>query len=175
MKDTRGVMASYPLEAVKKAMEDVMKQLGYAALTRHQALAVEAFLSRGDVFVSLPIGSGKSLCYCVLLKAFDLLHRSTCTDTQLVAIVVNPLVSLMVDQVRHMTERHVSAIYVGDCDDKSEADVCDSVYQLVYISPEALLTNDTWREMLLSPVYQENLVAVVVDEAHCVKKWLVFI
>lgn len=120
-------MASYPPEAVKKAMEDATKQLGYAALTRHQALAVEAFLSGRDVFVSLPTGSGKSLCYCVLPKAFDLLRRSTCTDTQSVAIVVSPLVSLMVDQVRHMTERHVSAIYAEDCDHKSEAHMCDGV------------------------------------------------
>lgn len=164
-------MASYPQEAVNNAMEDATKQLGYAELTRHQALAVEAFLSGRDVFVSLPTGSGKSLCYCVLPKAFDVLRGSTCTKTQSIAIVVSPLVSLMVDQVRHMTERRVSAIYVGDCDDKSEAEVCDGVYQLVYLSPEALLTNETWREMLLSPIYQENLIAVVVDEAHCVKKW----
>ena len=27
--------------------------------------------------------------------------------------------------------------------------------------------------MLLTPVYTRNLVALVVDEAHCVKKWLV--
>ena len=82
---------------------------------------------RKDIFVSLPTGSGKSLCYCVLPKAFDLLHRSTCTQTQLVAIVVSSLVSLMLDQVHHMAERHVSAIYWGDCIDKSKADVCDSV------------------------------------------------
>ena len=38
---------------------------------------------------------------------------------------------------------------------------------------KALLTNETWRDMLLSAVYQENLMALVVDEAqwHCVKKW----
>ena len=39
------------------------------------------------------------------------------------------------------------------------------------MSPEAVLTNPEWRDMLQSPVYQENLVAFVVDEAHCVKKW----
>ena len=36
--------------------------------------------------------------------------------------------------------------YVGDCAGvKDEADVCAGEYQL---SPEALLTNDTWRDML---------------------------
>ena len=40
--------------------------------------------------------------------------------------------------------------------------------QLVYISPEM---NKTYRSMLLSPQYQKNLVALVIDEAHCVKTW----
>ena len=46
--------------------------------------------------------------------------------------------------------------------------MCDCVYQLhvVFLSPEALLSNETWRDMVLSPVYQENLVAVVIDEFY---------
>ena len=51
---------------------------------------------------------------------------------------------------------------------ESENEVCGGKYlELVYPSPEALLTNMTWRDMLQSPVYQQNLVALVVDEAHC--------
>ena len=50
-------------------------------------------------------------------------------------------------------------------------EVYEGNYQLVFTSPEALLTNETWRGMLHSSVYQERLVAFVVDEAHCVKKW----
>ena len=42
--------------------------------------------------------------------------------------------------------------------------------QLLYISPESLLINSEWREMLQSDIYCENLVAFVVDEAHCVKQ-----
>ena len=49
--------------------------------------------------------------------------------------------------------------------------MCKGVYQLGFLSPEALLTNDTCRDILLSPVYQENLVAVFIDKTHCVKKW----
>ena len=43
--------------------------------------------------------------------------------------------------------------------------------QLVYITPENIIENKVYREMLLSSVYQENLVALIVDEAHCVKSW----
>lgn len=45
--------------------------------------------------------------------------------------------------------------------------------QLVFISPEALVGNRRWRDMLRSKAYQDNLVAFVIDEAHCVKKWQV--
>ena len=37
------------------------------------------------------------------------------------------------------------------------------IYQL---SPEALLSNEIWRDMVLSPVYQENPVAVVIDRFY---------
>ena len=43
--------------------------------------------------------------------------------------------------------------------------------QLSYISPENILNRHRFRSMLLSPKYIQNMVALVVDEAHCVKTW----
>ena len=44
-------------------------------------------------------------------------------------------------------------------------------YQLVYMSPESMLAVLRWRKMFSSTVYQENLMAMAVDEAHRVDKW----
>ena len=44
-------------------------------------------------------------------------------------------------------------------------------FQLIYFSPEELILKEQWRSMLLSPMFQLNLVAFVVGEAHCVTKW----
>ena len=44
-------------------------------------------------------------------------------------------------------------------------------YQIIFISPELLLVNLTWRDMIRTHTYMSNLVAFVVDEAHCVTKW----
>ena len=38
-----------------------------------------------------------------------------------------------------------------------------------YISPEMLLGDDRWRDMLVCPVYTEKVKAMVLDEAHCVQ------
>ena len=43
--------------------------------------------------------------------------------------------------------------------------------QLVFTSPETLLSDGTWRDMLRTPVCQDNLVALAVDEAHLVEMW----
>ena len=40
-------------------------------------------------------------------------------------------------------------------------------YQLLFIRPELLIMKLQWREMLRSEVYQQNLVGLAVDEAHC--------
>ena len=43
--------------------------------------------------------------------------------------------------------------------------------QLLYITPESIILNRLYRNMLLSPLYKEKLAALVIDEAHCVKFW----
>ena len=43
--------------------------------------------------------------------------------------------------------------------------------QLVFISPESILNNPMYRNMLLSHQYKDKLVSLAIDEAHCVKTW----
>ena len=49
------------------------QQLGYATIRPDQNRAITSFMERRDVFISLPTGSGKSLCFSVLPYAFDYL------------------------------------------------------------------------------------------------------
>ena len=94
--------------------------------------------------------------------------------TQSIVIVVSPLVALMEDQVASFYSKGIRAIRVLKEDSLTE-DVVDELhagqYQMLFFSPEGILTDGTWRDMIQSPVYRENVVAFVVDEAHCVKKW----
>ena len=66
-----------------------------------------------NVFVSLPTGSGRSLCYCVLPNVFDFLPKRDSLNGSIV-VVVSPLIALMQDQMQSMTERGVKAVYTQE-------------------------------------------------------------
>ena len=75
----------------------------------------------------------------------------------------------MFDQKNKFTPLGLATEIVGDPSVLQRA--LDGKYQLLYVSPESLVQNPSWREMLHSEVYRERLIACVVDEVHCVKKW----
>jgi len=67
----------------------------------------------------------------------------------------------------------ISTEYVGEAqtDPSAQARVINGEVHLVLISPENILCNCHYRNMMLSAVYKEKLIGVAVDEAHCVKTW----
>lgn len=70
------------------------------------------------------------------------------------------------------SSKGLSAGYVtGKSSDSMKADVIDGKYQLVFFTPELLINQRRWRELLKGDVYEERLRALVIDEAHTVKKW----
>ena len=71
----------------------------------------------------------------------------------------------MKDQQRSLQSRSVKAIQVVSDDDKMVEDIKQGYYEILFISPECLLTREDWRDMLQSPIYEEQLVGVTVDEA----------
>ena len=79
----------------------------------------------------------------------------------------------MTDQKPKFSPRGLVTEFVGGHQEDPEAyqSVIKGKRQLVYMTPESLFLSPVRWEMFRSKVYQENLVAVVADEAHCVPKW----
>ena len=79
----------------------------------------------------------------------------------------------MIDQKDKLKSRGVNAEFVGEAqtDFSVKEKVVQGKIELVFISPENILCNSSYRNMLRSSVYKDKLVAVAVDEAHCVKTW----
>ena len=76
-------------------------------------------------------------------------------------------------QVKSFEGKGVKVAFIGkdQTDENIRSNVIAGEYSLVYMSPESMLTNLRYREMFRSVVYQENLVCLAIDEAHCVEKW----
>lgn len=94
-------------------------------------------------------------------------------STGSIVVCISPLTSLMMDQRSKFSEYGLTTEFVGEAQtDKSVSRrVLSGEVQLVYITPENLVENRLYRNMLLSRRYKEKLVALVVDEAHCIKMW----
>ena len=56
---------------VSVIIDEAATSLGYTRLMYEQKKALHAFVSGKDVFISLPTGYGKSLCYALLPSVFD--------------------------------------------------------------------------------------------------------
>ena len=94
-----------------------------------------------DIFVTAPTGAGKSLLYQI--PAIYLAQQYN-----LVTIVISPLKSLMLDQVRQLKEKGVDCVeYINsDLSQIQKQDILESVKSgktsILYVSPELLLAYD---------------------------------
>ena len=137
------------------------EQFGLPAFYPWQREAIDELLEgRRKVLVIAPTGGGKSLCYQLPAAVLD--------GT---SIVISPLIALMEDQVRALTERGIAATYLASTLDaeerqRREREIFEGRYQLVYVAPERL--ESPWLVERLAKL-QPPLLAI--DEAHCISQW----
>ena len=152
--------------SIDTAITKVISQLeNISSLKDEQRTALEAFLSGKDVFALLPTGFGKSLIY----QLAPLVAKEMGTRPNPILIVVSPLVALIADQIKEATKLGLKALQLSD--NAAHDDIIHGRCQLVFGSPESWLLNNKWRNMLSSELYRENLLGIVVDEAHVTYKW----
>ena len=148
----------------------------------------EYMLEGLDVIGVLPTGFGKSILFHLLP---DFIPVKT---TKNIVIVVCPLNSIIEDQLKVLKARGITADVLqlavndkepaenlfGNDEETSEHVVPDSTKfprdvvngntSIVFAHPEALLSEEG-RKLMGSKVFQDNVVACIVDEAHCVELW----
>ncbi|KAF8894688.1 P-loop containing nucleoside triphosphate hydrolase protein [Infundibulicybe gibba] len=133
----------------------------------NQLEAVTAAMEGRDVFVLMPTGGGKSLCY--QLPAVCKTGKTTGTT-----FVVSPLLSLMDDQVTALKEKGVDVLLWNSqtpFDEVRSRLYLDPKPSLVYVTPEKLKESNLSKS-IISQLYKNNQVArFVIDEAHCISTW----
>ena len=120
--------------------------------------------------VSLPTGGGKSLITQTMAYQKDGL-----------TIVVVPTVSLAIDQVRtaknnikHEVEEEIFCYYSGIDIERKVAlrtAIKNETARLLFISPEALIKNVEFENMISEANEKKYLKNMIVDEAHIVIEW----
>jgi len=133
---------------------------GFAGFRPGQEEIVRAVTAGADVLAIMPTGGGKSLCYQLPALVRDGL-----------TVVISPLIALMRDQVRALTEAGVAAAALTSATQPDEAEAIfaaldDRSLKLLYIAPERLASSAT-----AGLLRRSGCALIAVDEAHCVSQW----
>ena len=125
--------------------------------------------------VWLPTGFGKSLCFESLPSMFGMKIGQVAGGSRSVVVAIAPWVSLMVDQVSNLMSQAVSAaIMSSQCEIDKKLLVSEQrmgMYSLLFAAPKAVIGERKWKENLSETPLHNRIVAIAVDEAHCVSKW----
>ena len=139
----------------------ILKQyFGYDGFRQGQLTAIDSILSGRDTVAVMPTGGGKSVCFQVPAMMF-----------QGITIVISPLISLMNDQVRALSQCGIPAAYINtSLDEKVISRVLTEAekgrYKIIYVAPERLLT-ESFRRLC----NKAEISFIAIDEAHCVSQW----
>jgi ATP-dependent DNA helicase RecQ len=145
-----------------RATETARRVFGWAELRPGQLDAIEEVATGSDVLVVMATGYGKSAVYQV---AGHLIPGPT--------VVVSPLISLQIDQVRHIGELTGSAEAVvvnsaqsSGANARSWAAIRSTEAEFLFLAPEQFARPD-----VLAALQELRVGLFVVDEAHSVSSW----
>ncbi len=133
---------------------------GYDGFRQGQLTAIDSILSGRDTVAIMPTGGGKSVCFQVPAMMLSG-----------ITIVISPLISLMNDQVRALSQCGIPAAYLNtSLDEKVISRVLDEAekgkYKIIYVAPERLFT-----EGFRALCDKVEISFIAIDEAHCVSQW----
>ena len=146
-------------------------KMPHLSLKKEQISSMEAIYNRRDVFMWLPTGYGKSICYQALPFIMNYKHGQEYS----LVIVVSPLIALMIDQVTSLRRKNIKCSIItssADCTnrDLQAREINLQTDSLLFCTPEALV-HSRWRQLIDCEEVSQRIVCYVIDEAHCVSKW----
>lgn len=139
----------------------LQERFGLTHFRAGQLEAMEALFQQRRLLCIQPTGHGKSLLYqlpSMLLPG--------------ITLVISPLLALMRDQIRHLTQRfNISAGSINTDQTEGENVITrcqakDGLIKILFVAPEKLDNLDHFRFLMGLPIS-----LIVIDEAHCISTW----
>lgn len=136
---------------------------GFDHFKDNQEAIIRSLLNGDDIFVLMPTGGGKSLCY----QLPALMQEGT-------ALIVSPLIALMknqVDAIRGFSMEEGVAHFINSSLNKTQihqvkADIQSGKTKMLYVAPESLK-----KEENIEFMQKINISFFAIDEAHCISEW----
>ena len=133
---------------------------GFDSFRDGQEALIDSILDGRDVLGIMPTGAGKSICYQV---------SALCMEG--ITLVISPLISLMMDQVKALNQAGVHAAYINSSLTENQItkalqNARNGQYKIIYVAPERLET-----ERFLNFALNVQVDMVTIDEAHCISQW----
>jgi ATP-dependent DNA helicase RecQ len=145
------------IEQAKNVLKDVF---GFDQFRQSQQDIIHNVLNQQNTLAIMPTGGGKSLCYQIPAVVLDGL-----------TVVISPLISLMQDQVRQLSELAIPACVLNSSLSDNEYQTnLDALKQgqvkLLFLAPETALQPN-----ILNLLSQCAVACIAIDEAHCISEW----
>ncbi|XP_075863726.1 ATP-dependent DNA helicase Q1 isoform X1 [Microcebus murinus] len=149
---------------VKNVLQNVFKLQKFRLL---QLETINATMAGKEVFLVMPTGGGKSLCYQL---------PAVCSDG--FTLVICPLISLMEDQLMVLKQLGISATMLNASSSKehvkwvhAEMVNKNSELKLIYVTPEKIAKSKMFMSRLEKAYEARRFTRIAVDEVHCCSQW----
>ncbi len=145
---------------MQSAREALKTYFGYSEFHPMQESIINDVLADRDVFVLMPTGSGKSLCYQLPAIMKDG-----------ITVVISPLIALMKDQVDSLRANGIGAAFInssltaGEMED-AKIRLLENKDKILYVAPERFASYD-----FLDFLKILKITLFAIDEAHCISEW----
>lgn len=142
---------------------ELKRIFGFEQFKPMQEEIISAVLGGENVFVLMPTGGGKSLCY----QLPALMSEGT-------AVVISPLIALMknqVDALRQTCNSDGVAHFLNSSlsrkeEQKVRNDISGGITKLLYLAPESLQKKEN-----IAFLKTIKISFFAIDEAHCISEW----